>query len=395
MGTRRTLIKILLPAVVLMVGAFVMVSLIKNRPVPQKTARPNLGALVQFVTVEKQDRQIQVHSTGTVQPEQEVSITMQVSGRIDRVSPGFVAGGFFRAGELLFSVESVDYELAVERAKAALIRAENEIIIVESKAEVAREEWKRLKLGSQEEPNPLIVYGPQLQDAKASRTAAAAALKQAELDLKRTQVVAPFNCLVRMEEVGLGKYVRIGNNVAMVASIDAAEIIVPLTLDDLQWLKIPGQRNADAGSLATITVEAGSKMNNWQGHLVRSLGEIDPRSRMSRVVVRVDDPYQKRKESKQSRINLEMGMFVEVSLHGQTLKDIVELPRTAVRENSSVWLMDSENKLRIQAVEIMRLEKETALIKSGLKGGENIILTALPGAVDGMKLRPAQEGESR
>jgi RND family efflux transporter MFP subunit len=395
MSAKQKVIKILLPLVILAVGIIVMRVLILSRSVPQKTETINPGALVEVVSAAKQDKQLQIYGTGTVQPEQEVSVTMQVDGLIDKVAPGFVAGGFFGKGDLLFAVESVDYELAVDRARTALIKAENEITIIESKAIVARQEWERLKLGDTEEPNPLIVYKPQLEDAKANRTAAIAALKQAELNLQRTRVVAPFNCLVRSEEVGLGKYVRSGNNVAMIASVDAAEIVVPLPLDDLQWINTPGQGSGKKGSQATVSLKVGDKDYKWQGKVVRSLGEVDPRSRMARLVVQVDDPYGLHDRNTENRMNLELGMFVEVLFAGEVLTGVIEIPRTSLRENSSVWVMDNDQKLRVKHVGIARLEKQSALINEGLQEGDMVILTALPGGIDGMKLRPANKGESR
>ncbi len=395
MSGKQKAIKILLPLVILAVGIIVMRVLILSRSVPQKTERINPGALVEVVSVARQDKQLQIYGTGTVQPEQEVTITMQVDGLIDKVAPGFVAGGFFRKGDFLFAVEAIDYELVVDRAKSALIKAENEITIIESKATVARQEWERLKLDDQEEPNPLIVYQPQLEDAKANRAAAIASLKQAELNLQRTRVVAPFNCLIRSEEAGLGKYVRVGNNVAMIASVDAAEIVVPLPLDDLQWINTPGQGSGKKGSQATVSLKVGDKDYKWQGEVVRSLGEVDPRSRMARLVVRVNDPYGLDDRDTENKMNLELGMFVEVLFTGEVLTGVIEIPRTGLRENSSVWVMDNDRKLRVKHVEIARLEKQSALISEGLQNGDMVILTALPGGVDGMKLRPANKGESR
>lgn len=395
MSAKQKAIKILLPLVILAVGVIVMRALILSRTPPQKEVRENPGALVEVISAVKQDKKLQIYGTGTVQPEQEVTITMQVDGLIEKVAPDFVAGSFFRQGERLFSVEAIDYELALDRAKSVLIKAENEITIIESKATVARREWERLKLDDQEEPNPLIVYEPQLQDAKANRAAAIAALKQAELDLQRTRVVAPFNCLVRSEEVGLGKYVRSGNSVAMIASVDAAEIVVPLPLDDLQWISVPGQDSDKKGARVTVSLKVGDRNYTWQGEVVRSLGEVDPRSRMARLVVRVNDPYGLGDGSNANKMNLELGMFVEVVFAGEVLTDVIELPRTALRENSSVWIMDNDLKLRVKHVQIARLEKQSVLISEGLQDGDKVIMTSLPGGVDGMKLRPAGKGESR
>ncbi len=395
MGAKQKAIKIILPILVLAAGIFAMRILILSRPAPQRQARVNPGALVQVIKAEKQERQVQIFGTGTVQPEQEVTITLQVNGVINEVAPGFTTGAFFRQGDLLFAVESIDYELAVERAKAVLIRAENEIIIIESKATVARQEWERLKLKDEKEPNPLIVYEPQYEDAKASRDAAVASLKQAKLDLQRTRITAPFNCLVRSEEVGLGKYVRAGNSVAVIASVDGAEIVVPLPLDDLRWLNIPRQNDSTKGSPATVRLEVGSNLYQWQGQLVRSLGAVDMKSRMAQLAVRVEDPYRLQAEYNTQKLNLELGTFVEVVFQGETLPDVVQIPRRALRENSTVWTMDSEQKLKIVPVEIIRLQKDTVLISGSLEDGARIILTTLSGVVDGMKLRPAGDGEPR
>jgi hypothetical protein len=197
--------------------------------------------------------------------------------------------------------------------------------------------------------------------------------------------------MVRSEEVGLGKYVRAGNSVAVVASVDGAEIVVPLPLDDLRWLNIPRQKDSEEGSPATVRLEVGSNLYQWQGQLVRSLGAVDMKSRMSQLAVRVEDPYRLQKEGNTQKLNLELGTFVEVVFQGETLPDVVQIPRRALRQNSTVWTMDSEQKLKIVAVEILRLQKDTVLISGGLEDGARVILTTLPGGVDGMKLRPAAE----
>jgi hypothetical protein len=199
---------------------------------------------------------------------------------------------------------------------------------------------------------------------------------------------------VRSEEVGIGKYVRAGNNVAMVASVDGAEIVVPLQLDDLKWLSIPRQKNSAKGSTATVQLEVGSNLYQWQGLLVRSLGEVDMKSRMAQVVVKVDDPYRLQGEENSQQLNLELGMFVEVVFQGETLSDVVEIPRAALRQNSTVWIMDSDQKLKIVPVEIIRQQKDTVLIDSSLEDGAQVILTTLPGGVDGMKLRSVSQGDS-
>jgi RND family efflux transporter MFP subunit len=301
-----------------------------------------------------------------------------------------VGGGFFLKGDLLFMIEAEDYRLAVERAEAAKAKAEYELARVESNARIAREEWERIA-EDKSEPNPLVVHEPQLKNARASLASASAALKQAQLHLERTKVYAPFNCRVRSEQIAEGQFVSAGRSVAVLSASDTAEIIVPLPLEELVWLDIP-RVGARRGSKATVNVSVGGRTFKWQGQVVRSLGEVDPKSHMARVVVAVDDPYGLDRNS--GRPELKVGTFVEVQLHGSTLKGIIAIPRYAFRENSTVWIIDEESRLRIIKVAPVRMKQNEVLIKEGLNEGDTVVITTLSGAADGMKLRTVKKEET-
>lgn len=380
--------KIMLPLLILIGGAAGMVMMIKGRPAPAKQEAPFRGVLVQTLQVKRQDHPVRVVATGTVQARQETEIVPQVSGMVTKVGPNLVAGGFVHAGELLFAIEEVDFRLAVERAQANLVKAELDLETVRAQADVARDEWR--KLHPDEDPSPLVVYIPQLKNAEAAFASARANLEQARLDLKRTRVTAPFNGYVRSENIDLGQYLRSGNQVATLVGTDAAEIIVPLQPGDLQWLDVP-LHTGHRGSKTVITRPAAGA-ESWDGWVDRSLGEVDPEGRMARVAVLVADPYGLKKNPKR-QLPLAVGSFVEVTLQGRTLDQVVELPRRALRENDTVWVMDAENRLRILPVQVMRLERETALVNGGLEGGEQVVLTSISGAADGLLLRTAEQSE--
>jgi RND family efflux transporter MFP subunit len=257
---------------------------------------------------------------------------------------------------------------------------------------VARKEWERLNREGGGEPNPLVLYVPQLKQARAVVASASAALRQAELNLARTRVTAPFNCLVRSEQIDIGQYVKSGTAVADLAGTDTAEIVVPLSLEDLRWLDVPGDVNG-TGSPADVRLVVGERNHSWQGRIVRSLGEVDPRGRMARVVVAVDDPYGTRGGKSGERPALPLGAFVQVVFRGAILPAVAAVPRGALRENSTVWIMDEDRRLRIRPVRVARMEREEVLVAGGVEDGEFLVLTALSGAADGMKLRPAGRGE--
>ncbi len=395
MSLKTTLMKIVLPIGIVLAGFAGMKLMVLSRPSPEKEVRESPGVLVEVTSVRRETRPVVVTGTGTVAPRQEAAITPQVSGQVTYLSPGLVAGGLFREGDLLFRIEDTDYRLAIDRAKAALAAAEYELATVQGQARVARIEWERLKTDEKSEPNPLVLYEPQLKNARAGVDSAKAALRQAELDLARTSVYAPFTCIVRSEEIDLGQYVTVGKSVATVSGTDAAEIIVPLPLEEMQWLTVPGRGSKERGSPAKVTLTVGNRTLTWEGRVVRSLGEVDPRGRMARVVVSVADPYNLGKGRGTGRADLELGMFVDVEITGKELPGIFTVPRSALREGETVWTMDDEMKLHIVPVTVVRRERDTILVRDSFSEGDRVVLTNISGAAEGMKLRLAGEEEAK
>jgi RND family efflux transporter MFP subunit len=385
----RKALKVLLPLMILAAGALVMRALVLGRDAPRREARADPGPLVETLAVGREDRRVVVEATGTVQARREVSVTPQVSGRVVRASPNLVVGGFVAEGETLFEIESADYELTVARARAAAVAARYELTRTETQARVAREEWARLALDG-EEANPLVLYGPQLESARAGVAAAAASVRQAELDLERTAVRAPFAALVRSEQVEVGQYVRVGAPVATLAGTAQGEVVVPVAAEDLRWLRVPGPAGTPSGSPAVLRSAAGGGGGPWKGRVVRSLGEVDPQGRMTRLVVAVSDPYGLA-DGGASR-PLELGSFVAVEFEGTVVRDAYAVPRSALRDGGTVWVVDGEDRLRMRPVTVGRLERREALVTEGLSPGERVVLTALSAAADGMRVRPIAAG---
>ena len=378
----------LLPFLVIVISLVLTFVLVKSRKTPKPHEAPHLGPLVEVGILTKANRQILVRGTGSAQSRYEVSITPQIKGRVSELSPQMVAGGTFQKGEMLFAIEDVDYQLAIAHAQATLAQAELELLRNENLADLARKEWHSLNSESDLEPNPLVVYEPQLKSARALRDAAQANVKQAELNLERTRVFAPFDCYVRSEQLEIGQFLNAGAPVATVAGIDQIEIVVPLPLEEIVWLQVPRKGTKQRGSLAKVELQSGGRTFHWQGEITRSLGEIDPRNRMARVVVTVNDPFPEDTEKANLLNDLLPGMFVNVQILGEELSDIISVPRGAMHDNDTIWVIDDENRLHIREVDILRRERDEVLIRSGLDANEKIVLTNLSGAAEGMLLRP-------
>ena len=387
MSQKNTFLKIIIPVLVIAAGAAVMMGLSSSRTEPKKEIRKDLGVLVRTVEAAKQDEKIIVRGSGTVKASQVVSVIPQVSGSITYLSPDMVVGGHFKKDDLLFRIEDVDYVLGLEQAKAARAKAEYDLATIESRADIARSEWERLNLDDQTEPNPLVLYGPQMANARAALASANAAVEQSKLALERTKVKAPFNVRVKSESLDIGQYVKSGNSIAVLAGTDTVEINVPLPPEDLHWLNIPLHGRKLNGPDAFVSVNIGGQTYEWPGHILRSTGEVDPKSRMMQVVIEVRDPYGLINKTDTARPALVIGTFVDVKISGRMLEGVFRIPRVAIRDNSTVWIMEKDNKLRIRSVTPLRFEKETVILSKGLADGDRIVLTNISGAANGMRLR--------
>jgi RND family efflux transporter MFP subunit len=380
----KTLLKIILPILIIAFGVIVAKQLVQMRRAPHKAEKPKLGTLVRVMEVKKTDVPVIISATGTVQSRRRVDITPQVSGKVIWIDPDFMAGGFFREGDRLFSLEKDDYELDLEKAGAELAQAELDLTKVNSQADIARREWNTLHPDTP--PSPLVVFEPQVKSAQARVTSAKATIRRGQLDLKRTTLFAPFNCRIRSENIDIGQYVRSGSSVAQIAGTSVAEAIIHLSPDELQWLTFPKTSTSSEGSKASITFSGTGKEKTWEGHVVRSLGEIDTKSRMVGIVVAVEDPYNLLKHDP-FNLPLAEGLFISVNIKGKPLRDTVEIPRSAFRDDSCVWIAAPDNTLLIRQVTASRKSRDAVLISTGLDNGERVITSGVNGAANGMKLR--------
>jgi RND family efflux transporter MFP subunit len=385
--TKRRMIQILVVLVLIGIGiaGFRILTASKAKLKKRKTAATI--PYVMAMTVKTGARTVYVRGEGTVRPLREIGLVPQVGGKVIYVSPNLVNGGEFRKGETLLRIEPVDYKLAVTLAEAKISDAQSKLQLAEEESEAAQEEWRTLHpeaAKGNRNPPPLVAKEPQLAAARAALEAARADLKAATLNLERTRLTAPFHGRVSQESVDLGQYVTPGQALASIYSTEAAEISVPLDQEDLLWVHVPGfTPGNDPGSSAIVRARIAGRDLPRSGKVVRTEGKLDERTRMIKVVVRVEKPYEKRPP-------LAAGLFVTVDIEGRTLPNAALIPRAALHADSVVWVVDQEDRLVFRKVDIGRIQGEKVLITSGLKDGERVVTSPHKAVTNGMKVRIAE-----
>ena len=353
-----------------------------SRPVPEAAPVP-----VQVATLRARRQDVSVEAYGSVRPKRSISLIAQVGGKVSWVSDEFVDGGFAAAGEVILRLEPDDYEIAVIRATARVADAERALAVARGEARRARREW--VDLGDAE-ANALFLRKPQIRSAEAASAAAAAERRQAELDLGRTAIRAPFDARVQTIQADLGQYLAPGSPVARVHATAVAEVRLPLTDRDASMLALPfadGDGSSVAALPATISAVVQRRAWEWPARIVRTEAGLDARSRVLHAVAEIGEPY---RSDASGRPPLMVGQFVRARIAGRTADETLRLPRAALRTGDVIWIADDDNRLRIAPVEFVHGAGAHALVKLTPErdAALAVIVSALALAVEGMRLAP-------
>jgi RND family efflux transporter MFP subunit len=350
----------------------IALALITLRGEPPKKEREELAMLVDVLSVEPVSVNFRVRSQGTVAPRTQTELSAEVSGIITSVSPKFIAGGLFRAGETLMRIDPTNYEVAVDQADALVAQRQIEY----DGASKLRSQGYRAE--------------SEHAAAKAALASARAELVRARRNLERTYVRLPFDGMVRSKDADLGQYVGPNSRLGVVFATDHAEVRLPLTDADLAFVELPspGAMNdpeSTSGPAVTLSTTQKGKHAAWEARIARSEGVVDEKSRVTYAVARVDDPY----ALKSGAAPLPMGTFVEASIQGSVIENIIRVPANALRGSNQLVFVDDDDRLRIRDVEIVRTDADFVYLTGGAAAGDRIVVTSLESPVNGTKVRVA------
>jgi RND family efflux transporter MFP subunit len=389
------LIQLLLVVVIIAVGLVITFVFIKLKKPPQRQEQIVLAPLVKVERLNRRDIQMVIRGYGTVNPRLQVEIVPQVSGKVVWVNPQFRAGGFIKRGELILKIDPRDYELSLRQANAAVAEAQVMLDLEKAEAKIAKNEWQQLHPG-QEPDSPLVFREPQIRQAQARLESAEAGLATANLNLERTRPSLPIDAVIMNERVDLGQYVMLGQSVGAAYGIESMEIEVPLQDKELAWFAVPDNtfsgnpaQNPKKGAIARVSANFAGEEKCWLGNVVRTTGQVDKTSRLISVVVEVSEPF----KDSSSTPPLLPGMFVEVAIEGNILKNAIAVPRDAMHNNNEVWVAE-DGQLNVQSLDIVRADRDFAYADSGLDDGDMIIVSSLDTVIEDMKVRIQAEAET-
>jgi len=368
-----------IPLFIVLIAFVAAAIMIKSRKPPEQVPVEIPAFLVDAKEVTTEQVSFIVKSQGNVVPRNKTALSAQVSGQVVSLSDVFIAGGTFKKGDVLATLEQDDYRTDLKLAEAELAQAQAALQEEVARGKVAEQEWRSV---SSVAPPELGLRKPQLAKEQANVKAAEAKLERAKRNLARTQITAPYNGIVVERNIDLGQFVTMGSVLGTIYSTDTAEVRLPITDSDLMFINIAGQSNEGAPVLLTASV--GGVKRTWQGNLVRSEGILDTGSRVVYAIVEVKDPY-----NMESSHNapLRFGQFVEAEITSRQNEELMVLPRSILRLDNTILTVNDNREIEIKPVEVARTTAKEVFIRSGIQQGTLVVRSAVPNPYNGMKVR--------
>lgn len=406
--------KIALPLLIIGLAILAFMLLKASEPETPAMEKKQKAWLVEAVKVEYQRVAPEVTIYGRVETPRDASLKSALEA--DVIEVNVLEGDRVTAGQTLIKLDDIDIQLALQQRQAdvqeaqaqidsenqrfqrdkALLTNQKQLLELADKAVQRARKLEQTRLASQASlDDALAAYEQQalalkqlqfdidnhtvrLAQLQAAKQRAEALLAQAEVNLSRTGIRAPFDGRVAGLTVALGDRVRPGDTLLTVYDLDNLEVRAQIPgryiAQVRQMLQQGKQLEASAqvdGQLMRLT------LNRLSGEVREDSGGIDGLFRIENNMA-----------------PLPLGTFVELQLQLAEQENVIEIPFSALYGMDRVYLIEDGH---LQSVPIQRIGeverengKNSLLIRStSLTPGDLIAATQLPNAITGLRVEVA------
>lgn len=378
-GVVGIIFRIALPIVLIVVGVvgYGKLAIKESLEAPPRPEPKPIEARV--LELKRQNYQVLIPTQGLIRPHSQVTVTGQVSGRIQSINPGFEEGAFFKKEEVLLELDPIDFEVALISAGAQVANAQLNLDQERARAEQARLDWK--DLGYTDEPSALVRREPQLLAAQQALKLAEAQEASATRNLERAKIKAPFDGRVLTRAVGIGQTIGASTPLGQIFATDYSEVRLPVSTRRLAELELPEDITDPALHVKLTDGLAENSGIEWDARILRTEGALDASTLELFAIARIEDPFGLKSENTPLRV----GQPVSANIPGKILEDVFVIPREAVTRLSRIRVVDPES-MRLGTSRIRPLWSDddfTVFKSSSLKDGTLLVLTRLVYAPDG------------
>jgi RND family efflux transporter MFP subunit len=324
---------------------------------------------VQVAPLEQRQVSYTVMAPGSIEAFQQVQITARVAGAVDKVA--FVEGQIVKMGDVLVTIETDRYEVAVDQAKAAVARA------------VASEQSAEAQLARRtgaDQAHPGLVAGEEIATyqtgvttSKVDVVAAQQAQRVAELNLRDAFVRAPIAGVVQSRTVQTGQYLQAGAVLATILQRDPMILRFGVTEADAPRLK--------SGMIANMVLRESTR--TYTAKIILVADAADPMTRLVPVTAQVDDAEHK--------YWLRPGAFCEVNVPIGDARPAIVVPSIAVQPTATgnvVYTVDAKNVAHMKNVQLGMYTADGGVeITSGLTVGDLLVVQGFEALAEGAPVK--------
>ena len=317
------------------------------------------------------DTNYQIPAYGRIKPEKEVTIRPMVSGDIVHINPLFYEGGFIKKNEVLAKIDESDYRLAAAVKKAKLRSLTEDLKIQTGKNRAAKAELayaKKFIKHIDKNSRYLILQKPYLQKIINSIKMAKAELADAELDLKRTAIRAPFDAYILDKYVDRGSVVSTSSKIANLVYADEFYVEMLINYNDLKHINFDSSTKAkiSIGNRYTFAVfKSASRSTDESGSAAKLIFLLKPAKETENLII--------------------INGYVPATILGKKLKNIFSIPVSALRDDDTVWLYEN-SKLHIKKIDVVFKSKKYAYTYD-LNKNDEIVTSNIALPIEGIKLK--------
>jgi len=328
---------------------------------------------VGVASVQERDFPVYLTGLGSVQAFNTVALKTRIDGQITQVN--FVEGQDVKQGELLIQIDPRPYEVALATAQANLQRDEAQL----NNAKVQFERMKALYSGGVIAKQDLDTQQASFGQYEGTIAADKAAIDNAKLNLVYTRITSPINGRVGLRQVDIGNYVQATATTPMVIITQTHPIAIVFTLPEDQLQAVRQRMNRGALEVDVYSRDDQTKLST--GKLLTIDNQIDQTTGTAKFKAVFENPDN----------GLWPNQFVNVHLLLETRKDALTTPVSAIQrgpQGTFVYLVDSNNTVKVQPVQLTLTQGTTAVIASGLQAGDRVVTDGQEKLQGGVRVAP-------
>lgn len=313
----------------------------------------------------------------------DISIRARVEGFLEGIY--FDEGRSVKKGELLYTIESQQYEAEVA-AKLSLL-AEAKTLLVNAESELNRiRPLAEINAVSQSDLDAAIA---RFEASEASVEAAEANLRASRIHLSYTRIHSPITGIIGKTKAKVGDFVGRDPNPVILNVVSRIDVIlVDFFLTESQYLRIIREFNKNkklnepesAKSNLELILSDGS-IHNYKGKVEFIDREVDPT--IGAILIQASFPNPEG--------IIRPGQFAKVKAMINVVDDGILIPQRAVMELQgiyNVYVINKENKVEIRRIKLGPTIGSYWLVKEGLNKGEKIVYEGLQVVRPGMTVNP-------